>query len=97
MAPVGPFCVTDTAVSAGVPVCVTVKVSGVLAGTLVSEPVRLMVPALPDTTDCAATGLTVGATEADTLTVAVLVLLPQPFDTVSERVTVLATFVTGAV
>src|SRR6478735_6815521 len=95
LAPVGPFGFTFRLISAGVPVCVAVNVSGVAAGRFGSEPVTEKAPASPETTVCAAMGSTVGASAPVTCTVAVEVLVPHALVAVNVNVTSLG--VAGAV
>jgi hypothetical protein len=95
---VGPVGVTVSPIRAGAPAWVTVKVRGVSAGTLGSDPLIAKVRlSAPENTEIGATALAVGARAAFTVTEEFEVELPQLFEAVSERFTTVCAATTGAV
>jgi hypothetical protein len=86
-------------IKAGPEVCTALKVSGVSAGTLGSEPVAKKLPPVPETTVTGDTALTVGAVGALMVTVVAEVETEAPVQLVAVRVkgTTVATATIGAV
>ena len=87
VAEVGLFGVTVMPIKIGPEVCTTLKVSGVSAGTLGSEPVAKKLPPVPETTVTVGTALTVGAPGALMVIVVLEVETEAPLQLVAVRVT----------